>query len=552
MRRSLRRRGQAALPTRRGVGIRGKLLMLLFASSLTSSVAYTAFAYEREKATVEDGIDARLLAGAEAAILVAGPAYQDRIRDAHSISAQEYDALLLKLSRFAREAGLEYVYTYMKFGDRIVTTASNATGDELRRGSYDRFFHHYDTAAPSLYEAFRTRKRVFENLSDGYGSFRTVSVPAVTPDGRVFVAGADIRIDFVDKQLAQALRSSVLIGAAIFIVMVAAGHWIISRIVRPLTALTGYTAHLVGGQVDSDVALRIGAVAASRRDEVGALAVALTDMIARIAVYIHELQESTAARERVEGEMAAAREIQMGLLPRSDPAFPMHSEFDLHGMMEPARAVGGDLYDYFIVAERYLVFIVGDVSGKGVPAALFMAVAKALFKGNSAAAGHGRPDVVRLVTLLNHQLCDQNPQELFMTVFAGFLDIRTGAVEYCDAGHDPPMLLSQEGGVRRIDKVAGMALGAISDFAYRPGHFVMRPGETLLLFTDGITEAMNDEESPLTLEGLTERLEVMPPSFSVREVNGWIRDEVSAFAKGAEQSDDLTLLAIRYLGNREY
>ncbi|WP_051330358.1 PP2C family protein-serine/threonine phosphatase [Niveispirillum irakense] len=537
---------------RLGLGIRGKLLLLLFVASIATSASYTWFTYHRERNAVLAGIDARLLAAARAVELYTGVDYHDRIDGAGSVPLAQYQAMMQRLNTYARQTGFTYVYTYMQFDGNIRTTATNATEEELADGTYDRFFHHYDTASPVLFRAFQTGQIQFEDLVDSYGTFRTVFVPVTTPSGKVFVAGADLSIDFVEQQMRAALRGALLIGGAGFVLMMVLGHFVISRIIQPLTVLTGKTKLLVGDSIDRDIADQIRAIMARRRDEVGALAAALTEMIRRLDLYVIQLQETTAAKERVEGELSAAREIQLGLLPCREPPFPQHPEFELHGLMEPAKAVGGDLYDYFMVGEDHLVFIVGDVSGKGVPAALFMAVAKTLFKGNSASAPPpAPPDIASVVDLLNRQLCDENPQELFITVCAGILNIRTGQVDYCDGGHDAPIVLSADGQIKRVDKVPGLVLGAMDDYDYQAGRIMLSPGDTLLLYTDGITEAMDPTGRTFTYEGLLERLMAMPADLTPRGVNGWVRDSVAAFAEGAEQSDDLTLLTIRYLGDAQ-
>jgi sigma-B regulation protein RsbU (phosphoserine phosphatase) len=530
--------------------IRAKLLLLLFVFSLASAAAYTWFSYHRELAATLAGIDARLLAAARAVELYTGQEYHDRIDGPDSVSEADYERIMRRLNAYARETGFAYVYTYMQFGDSIHTTATNATDEEFADGTYDRFFHLYDTASPVLFQAFKTKQIQFDdNLTDSYGTFRSVFVPVTTPSGKVFVAGADLSVDFVQQQTSAALQGALLIGGVGFLLMFVGGQLVISRIIKPLTVLTERTRTLVGESIDRDGANKIAEIAGQRRDEVGSLAQALTEMIRRLGVYVEALKETTAAKERVEGELSAAREIQLGLLPRRDPPFPQHPQFDLHGLMEPAKAVGGDLYDYFMIGEDHLVFIVGDVSGKGVPAALFMAVAKTLFKGNSIAAPTQPPlDIAKVVELLNRQLCDENPQELFITVCAGILNIRTGQVDFCDGGHDAPLILAADGTIRKVKKVQGLVLGVMDDYPYEAGQFQLNPGDTLLLYTDGITEAMDPEGRLYGIERLCGRLAEMSHGTAPRGLNNWVRDSVAVFADGAEQSDDLTLLAIRFLG----
>jgi adenylate cyclase len=261
-----------------------------------------------------------------------------------------------------------------------------------------------------------------------------------------------------------------------------------------------------------------------------------------------DLDEERAAAQRMEGELAAARAIQLGILPSTFPAFPQHGEFDLHAMLEPAKAVGGDLYDFAMLDNDHLFFIVGDVSGKGVPASLFMALTKALYKSSVL---RRQVAIEEIMTEANAEISRENPAMMFVTALAGILDIHTGAVEFCNAGHDAPILLSQTQDLTTIPNVGGPPLCVLDDFEYPRDTYQLQPGDAIVLFTDGVTEAMNPENALYSMERLESTLSKVPGDRDCASITEQIYTDVKAFADGADASDDITILTLRYLGPAE-
>ncbi|WP_051013871.1 PP2C family protein-serine/threonine phosphatase [Pararhodospirillum photometricum] len=259
------------------------------------------------------------------------------------------------------------------------------------------------------------------------------------------------------------------------------------------------------------------------------------------------LAETSAAKERIDSELSVARDIQSHIVPTTF-VFPGHPEFDLHAVMEPAKAVGGDLYDFFLLDERRLFFLIGDVSDKGVPAALFMAIAKALFK-NEAIDREGT--LAEVMGRVNRQLTLDNPSEMFVTVFACVLDLDTGIVTYADGGHELPVRLSPEGRVEVLKKQGGLALGFMADYLYTTAEIHLAPGDALLLYTDGVNEAMNPEHEMFKVERITETLQGnVAASGGAAQIARTLLGAVHGFAAGAPQSDDITILALRWKGPR--
>ncbi len=305
-------------------------------------------------------------------------------------------------------------------------------------------------------------------------------------------------------------------------------------ITRPIGDLAERAADIARGNLDTPLP------PAKTRDEVGELTASFEEMRLALQEYIRNLRETTAAKERLESELKIARNIQMSFVPRPFQPLPGTSGLAVQGLLEPAREVGGDLYSFFPVDGEHFFFAVGDVSGKGIPAALFMAVTITLMKG---VAREGR-DPSEILGLINRELCRGNDSLMFVTVFCGILNVRTGELRYSNAGHNPPVLVPRGGKARWLDVPEGVLLGVVEDAAYRTEQMVLEPGEAILLYTDGVTEAMNPQKSFYTEERLLEAVDAIAgrdPS----DLVGGIADSVRNFAGTEPQSDDITLLAVR-------
>ena len=280
------------------------------------------------------------------------------------------------------------------------------------------------------------------------------------------------------------------------------------------------------------------------RDEVGALTASFERMQRQLILYTDELQRTAAARQRLESELAIAREIQQGMLPVFSPEFTAGGAFRVAAVLLPAREVGGDLYDCFLLDERHLGMMVGDVSGKGIPAALFMSVAQTLQRDE--AARSRTPG--ECLTRLNARLMTRNESMMFVTCFLAVIDLVTGEVAYANAGHNPPYRLPAGGGAPEpLTELHGPPLALMAE-QYDFSLMQLAPGDGLLLYTDGVTEAMNanhEEYGTARLESVLSRTGMAEePQQTVDR----IRSDVEAFVAGAEQSDDLTIFCFRLTG----
>ncbi|TWI73062.1 sigma-B regulation protein RsbU (phosphoserine phosphatase) [Desulfobotulus alkaliphilus] len=336
-----------------------------------------------------------------------------------------------------------------------------------------------------------------------------------------------------------------LIIAGLFLVSMALGFSISNRMTRPLNTLAAFAKALPDSDFTSDKALcgAIEHLPGRHQDEVGRLAKALLFMEASLRDNIRCLMETTAANERMEGELSVAREIQLGLLPKTFPPFPNHSEFDLYASLEPAREVGGDLYDFFFMDEKHFCFAVGDVSGKGVPASLFMAISRTLLR--SAAAREKDP--ARIMSTMNNDLASSNPNSMFVTLFIGVLDLDTGLLVYANGGHNPPVKISSGKLPEFMTGRSGPLVGAMEDMPYQTLEIQLEPDDTLFVYTDGVTEAMDTEQALYSDPRLVRTLSGTHGK-SPREIIELIEKDVAAHVGRAEPSDDITMLCLRYAG----
>jgi serine phosphatase RsbU (regulator of sigma subunit) len=258
------------------------------------------------------------------------------------------------------------------------------------------------------------------------------------------------------------------------------------------------------------------------------------------------LEREQLVRSRMEGELQAARDIQMGMLPapRAIAGLPEHLAF--HALLEPAKEVGGDLYDAFMLDEDHFFFIVGDVAGKGVPASLFMALSKTLCKS---LALRQRVPLDALITALNHEVARDNPRALFVTAIAGILDVHTGEMELCSAGHEAPILLRRSAAPCALPVTGGPPLCILEDFAYPADRIRLQAGDLLLMMTDGVTEAQDAAQMLYGLERVMAYCHTIQDereSRGVLAVCQGLYDDVKRFVRDAEPCDDITIMAIRF------
>lgn len=257
--------------------------------------------------------------------------------------------------------------------------------------------------------------------------------------------------------------------------------------------------------------------------------------------FVKESQKEHSQLESIKSDLAVAGEIQQGILPRCFPPFPkLADRVDIFASMSPAKDVGGDFYDFFQIDDDHIGFVIADVSGKGVPAALFMAVSRTLIRATGI---RGVPSY-ECINYTNKLLCNESLDSMFVTVFYGIYDIRTGEVDYTNAGHNPPYLLRNNNTVEALPLSKNFVVGVFDDFEYTGSQLTLNPGDALVMYTDGVTEAFNDQKKMFGEAGLEKTLRSVPGAGG-QEINEAILEDLEDFVAGYPQSDDITMLILK-------
>jgi serine phosphatase RsbU (regulator of sigma subunit) len=300
----------------------------------------------------------------------------------------------------------------------------------------------------------------------------------------------------------------------------------------PDRAIRNEVAHL------ADAFEQMQAVIATQQ---GALRDANLHLEQRVVERTEQLRRTTAEKERIGSELRIASDIQKSILPRTFPPFPHREDFVIYADAIPAKEMGGDFYDFFLIDEECLAFVIADVSGKGVPAAIFMAITRTLLKATALKASSPGACLQQV----NGILCPENDSAMFVTIFYAILNTRTGEVCYSNGGHNVPYLLTENGRAEWLENTPGMALGIDDTFLYQTKRFTLRRGEALFLYTDGVTEAMNYQNEMFSDRRLKSWLEQCHAATPEDLIRGTVA-EVKRFAGAVPQSDDITVLALRY------
>jgi len=394
----------------------------------------------------------------------------------------------------------------------------------------------------------RTRSRIMNgdtptnNLHiEGMGDFLDVAAPILAGIAGSVHVGMDRRL--IRSRIWSAVATQQGVMFVIFLLSALAAYALVKRISQPLKQLAAHAGKLATQDFSEPLPgpSDIDDLPKESQDEVGKLAESFITMEQALRQSVRELKETTAAKERIESELKIARDIQMSMVPKTFPPFPNRPEFDLYAILVPAREVGGDFYDFFFIDDNHLCFAIGDVSGKGIPAALFMAVTRTLFRTTASKAS--TPD--KILSLLNVEMCRNNDTCMFVTVFCAVLDIRTGEVEYSNGGHNLPYLISHNA-TSPLKNTGGMCLGFKKDVIYRSEKIVLRAGDGLFLYTDGVTEARDARRNQFSEHRLADFLQQANGSSATELIRGAV-DQVRQHSVGAPQSDDITALALKYL-----
>lgn len=341
----------------------------------------------------------------------------------------------------------------------------------------------------------------------------------------------------MQRLLFSIFRLFMIFFAVIGIILIMLSFAVSGSITRPIVELASSVREVGEGNFDHKISVR-------SKDEVGQLARRFNEMQDNLKIYLENLKKVTAEKERISAELNVATQIQADMLPRIFPPFPARKEFDIYATMNPAKEVGGDFYDFFLIDDDHLALVMADVSGKGVPAALFMVISKTLIK-NRAQMG-GTPS--EILADVNTQLCEGNEAELFVTVWLGILEISTGNIVAANAGHEYPAVYRKETGHYELLKAKhSPAVATMEGMKFKQNEFSLKPGDELYIYTDGVAEATNSNGELYGTDRMIETLDgtvEMP----VEEILRTMKKSVDDFTGEAPQFDDITMLSLKFYG----
>lgn len=382
-------------------------------------------------------------------------------------------------------------------------------------------------------------KEVDYRSPDGKRDGRIIFMPIDDNDGD---DSADWSLGiFVQKKVMRdnafrAGRTQALIGLFGMILLISAFRLVARGISRPIQLLHDAALTIASGNLDTEIPkLR-------QQDEVGSLADSFEQMQHELKSHINSLAQATKLREQIESELRIARQIQMSLVPKRRPETPFTDRFDLSAVMEPAKQVGGDFYDYFMIDEETLCIVIADVSGKGVPASLLMARNSASFHGAMMNLRHPGP----ALEIVNQEMYNDNDANMFVTMFAMTVNISNGECSYANAGHNPPFLLRNGQKAEAFEFAGALPVGIDSDSVYHEHTLKLDEGDLVFLYTDGVTEAI-DSNSCLFGEARTAETIDRSASKTCSELLEQVRKSINDFVQETPQSDDITMLAFRRL-----
>jgi sigma-B regulation protein RsbU (phosphoserine phosphatase) len=327
---------------------------------------------------------------------------------------------------------------------------------------------------------------------------------------------------------------TIMSGVLLLVVLLLAAvlHFILRVQLHPLRQLAESAREVAKGNFHAQLPL------IKTRDEIGRLRNSFQEMQQSLESYIEQLKETTASKASIESELRIASDIQMSMIPKDFPAYPERDDVDIYGLLTPAKEVGGDLFDFYIRNEK-LFFCIGDVTGKGVPASLLMAVTSSQFRTIS--AHESKPE--RIMAGINESIAENNDTAMFVTLFVGVLDLPTGRLRYCNAGHDAPLLIGDVG-IGLLPVESNLPVGIVSEWRYKQQDTVINPQTTIFLYTDGLTEAENVRHELFKEKRILKTAQ--QSTRQPKELISQMMATVKTFVGEAEQSDDLTMLAIQY------
>jgi len=454
------------------------------------------------------------------------------------------------LNAFRLNTDIQYYYVFVPFEDDLVyiwdanaLKPDEAEVDACELGYREEYMEGGKEATYSIYKQNPPEEIELVN-DDKYGYIASAYSPVFNSNGEpVAVVGVDVYMPDLQANMREFL---VAVIVTIMLVVLAAillcFFFVKQKIVNPINKIRDASRSMVEN-LENEESMEISVKTGNEIEE---LFDSFKEMYGDVKDYIKQISAITAEKERIGAELDVAAHIQASMLPCIFPAFPEREEVDIYATMDPAKEVGGDFYDFFMVDDRHLAIVMADVSGKGVPAALFMVIGKTLIKDHTIP---GR-DLGKVFTAVNNLLCEANSEGLFITAFEGVLDLVTGEFNFVNAGHEMPFLCRADGNFESYKIRPGFVLAGMEDMRYRAGSMMLEPGDKIFQYTDGVTEATNIRNELYGMDRLEKILNKVKCG-TPHEILPAVKADVDEFVGEAPQFDDITMLCLEYKAKME-
>ena len=513
------------------MSIRLRLFLVIFGACLFCAGLYSVLSFYSNMKLIRKGVDAHLQAAAQALNTILPADYHDRVV-AGVVSPEEYLELQKRVREYQERVKVTFLYSLVMHDGAL----------RFAMDDHEPLLSPYENPAAGVLKAFELGQSVIdESIDIDFNTrVRSVVLPYVTEDGVKYLVGADLDVDYLRDFLREgAIRFLALSFAGLILALVLAfsiSHFISA----PLITLSQFAHKLADENFSPNlhVPQKLLPKKTHTSNEISYLALSFQGMLEKLDDYLANFKREVEARERVESEFKIAGRIQASLLP---PELPETPQVQLSAFMRPAKEAGGDLYDYFFLDEKRLLFAVGDVSGKGMPAALLMARAMTLIR-SAVKTTQLLPEVA---ALMNEALCAHNDACMFVTFFIGVMEPQTGEIRFVNCGHNPPAVRRLNGDVCFIKADPGCVLGIDESAAFPLQRMYLEKGELLFVYTDGVTEAMDNSGKLFGETRLLETVRCLPENVKTETAVSAIIGAVEGFSKHCDQADDITLLCIK-------
>ena len=467
---------------------------------------------------------------------------------------EEYEKSVRFLDKIKSDLNLKYLYveSWDKTGQRFIVYDTTEPGDGVTDSAYNR-----DLLGKKMIEEDYASQVIankddidkYRIVSTSYGNTICSYCPLKDENGKnIGLVGADIDIQHIMSRINRiVLVVTLTIQLAIILFTIFSIFAINFYFSIPIKKIAKIVDHFVNKKHDK-INIAPIEIDTKSNDEIGILTNAFNKMMVDVKKYAKHIEEITIEKEQVAAELSVATQIQKSLIPHIFPAFPELEEMDVYAIMKPAQKVGGDFYDFFLMDSEHLAFVIADVSGKGISAALFMVIAKTLIKNEA----NSSKDPGKILERVNQQMCMDNNLGMFITVFFGVLNLKTGEIEYSNAGHTKPIGKMQSKSFKEIDIKKQFVLGGMPNLKFKTDKIWMKKGDILFMYTDGISEAQDKNGICWGKDNIISSLDTLDTNkCDLKFISENICDKAYSFMGDIPQSDDITMLIIKYNGYKK-